>query len=518
MISVVYCTKEHKPEYIEHVRKSSGLKDIEIIEYINHGESLTKFYNKGLLETKNNIVVFCHDDLIMNSNNWGKKILNHFNNTDFGILGVAGTTDLSESGRWWDDNTKMLGQVRHQHEGKSWDSIYCSNFGESILPSVIVDGLFFVVNKERIKVNFDENVNGFHFYEIDFCFNNHLNGVKVGVMSNIRITHKSIGMTNEEWEINRLQFVNKYKNNLPYNLKTEISYNNNKPKIKKYPHVGVIIPTKGNIELLTQCVDSIYEKDDYPLLKIYIADTGSTDEEKELIKQLISKHDKNIELIEYDYYNFAKINNDVVWNHVSDDVEVLLFCNNDIKLINNAITKMVGVLISNNNVGTVGARLHFEDNTIQHSGVILYLGQDRRIHVSHKGLKSYHNYHTQTKEVFGNTAAFMMIKKEIFNKIGGFNQGYQECFEDVELNVDCLTRNLKNYFVPDAVCFHYESQTRNKSDEKLQRESDDYMKRLVPIIMTSKKCFNYFENVSAKDVEFIINQNLKNLNDYAFGG
>ena len=206
MISVVYCTKEHKPEYIEHVRKSSGLKDIEIIEYINHGESLTKFYNKGLLETKNNIVVFCHDDLIMNSNNWGKKILNHFNNTDFGILGVAGTTDLSESGRWWDDNTKMLGQVRHQHEGKSWDSIYCSNFGESILPSVIVDGLFFVVNKERIKVNFDDNVNGFHFYEIDFCFNNHLNGVKVGVMSNIRITHKSIGMTNEEWEINRLQF------------------------------------------------------------------------------------------------------------------------------------------------------------------------------------------------------------------------------------------------------------------------------------------------------------------------
>jgi GT2 family glycosyltransferase len=120
--------------------------------------------------------------------------------------------------------------------------------------------------------------------------------------------------------------------------------------------------------------------------------------------------------------------------------------------------------------------------------------------------------------VFGNTAAFMMIKKEIFNKIGGFNQGYQECFEDVELNVDCLTRNLKNYFVSDAVCFHYESQTRNKSDEKLQRESDDYTKRLIPIIMTSKKCFNYFENVSAKDVEFIINQNLKNLNSYAFGG
>ena len=524
MISVVYCTKEHKPEHIEHLKKSSGLKDIEIIEYINQGESLTKFYNKGLLETKNNIVIFCHDDIILNTTNWGKKILNHLNNTDFGILGVAGTTDISETGRWWEDNTKMLGQVRHQHEGRAWDSIYCSSFGDKILESVIVDGLFFVVNKERLKSNFDENVKGFHFYEIDFCFNNHLNGVKVGVMSNIRVTHKSVGMTNEEWDSNRLQFIEKYREELPYKLTGEIFYNNDKPKIKKLPNIGIIIPTKGNVNLLTQCVDSIWEMDDYPLITIYIADTGSTDEEKDLIRELISKHSlmsdrqRTIKLIEYDYYNFAKINNDVVWNHVTDDIEVLLFCNNDIKLINNAITKMVNVLVNNKGVGTVGARLHFENNTIQHSGIILYLGQDRRVNISHKGLKSYYNYHTQTKEIFGNTAAFMMIRKDIFNKIGGFNQGYKECFEDVELNVDCLTRNLKNYFVSDAVCYHYESQTRNKSEEKLQREADDYVKRIIPLIMTTKKCYNYFENISAKDVEFIINQNLKNLNNYAFGG
>ena len=105
----------------------------------------------------------------------------------------------------------------------------------------------------------------------------------------------------------------------------------------------------------------------------------------------------------------------------------------------------------------------------------------------------------------------MMIKKEIFNKIGGFNQGYQECFEDVELNIDCLSRNLKNYFVPDAVCYHYESQTRNKSGEKLKREGEDYIKRLIPFIITSKKCHNHFENVSAKDLEMIINQTTKNL-------
>jgi len=514
MISVVYCTRENYPQHTEHIKKTSGIKNIEVIEYINKGESLTKFYNKALKETTNDIVVFCHDDIILNTNNWGKKIINHFNKTDYGILGVAGTTHMSETGRWWDDNTKMMGQVRHTHEGRSWDSKYCSLFDDKILESIIVDGLFFTVKKDRLSNQFNEEFKGFHFYEVDFCFSNHLGGTKVGVMSNIRVTHKSIGMTNDEWENNRKQFANKYKKELPYNIKSNIFFNKHKPiKIKTVPQVGVIIPTKGNVDLLKKCVDSIVEKDGYKNLKIYIADTGSTDEEKNEIKNLILKHQKKIviELIEYDYYNFAKINNDVVWNHVSDETDILLFCNNDIELINNAITRMVETMVKNKNVGTVGARLHFGDGSIQHGGVIAFVDQQRNIRISHKGLRSYYNYPNRVKEVFGNTAAFMMIKKEIFNKIGGFNQGYQECFEDVELNIDCLTRNLKNYFVPDAVCYHYESQTRNKSGEKLKREGEDYIKRLIPFIITSKKCHNHFENVSAKDLEMIINQTTKNL-------
>jgi GT2 family glycosyltransferase len=520
MITVVYCTRENYPSHTEHIKKTSGLKDIEVIEYINKGESLTKFYNKGLKESKYDIVVFCHDDIIFDSKNWGKKLINHFNSTDYGILGVAGTTNLPESGMWWEDNTKMMGQVRHTHEGRYWDSKYCSNFGEQILESVIVDGLFFVVNKNKIVESFDENFNGFHFYEIDFCFNNHLNGVKVGVMSNIRITHKSIGMTNQEWDNNRKQFIEKYKQKLPHNSNATIFFNTENPKIKKekLPKIGVIIPTKGNIELLTKCVDSLWEKDNYPLMEVYIADTGSTDEEKTQIKELITKHSlysdrpRTISLIEYDYYNFAKINNDVVWNHIEKDVELLLFCNNDIELINNAITKMVNVFISNKNVGTVGPRLYFGDGTIQHSGVIAFLDQERRIRITHRGLKSYYNYYNETKEVLGNTGAFLMIKKEIFNKVGGFNQGYEECFEDVELNIECLSRNLKNYFTPDAVCYHYESQTRNNDSDKLKRENDDYMKRLIPFIVTNKKSYNYFENVSAKDLEALIIQSFKSFN------
>jgi GT2 family glycosyltransferase len=336
-------------------------------------------------------------------------------------------------------------------------------------------------------------------------------------MFDIRITHKSIGMTNEEWDNNRKQFVEKYKENLPYNIESEIFYSKHKPiKMKATPHIGVIIPTKGNVDLLTKCVDSIWEKDDYPLMTIYIADTGSSPEEIEEIKSLISKHSlmsdrpRNIVLIEYDYYNFAQINNDVVWNHVGDEIDVLLFCNNDIELINNAVTRMVEV-INKKGVGTVGARLHYGDGSIQHSGIIAFVGQDRRIMLSHKGLKSYYNYHNRNTEVFGNTAAFMMIKKDMFNRIGGFNQGYTECFEDVELNVDCLSRGLKNIFVSDAVCYHYESQTRKEDPNKMKREAEDYTKRLIPVIITSKRCHNYFDNISAKDLEFLIGQTMNRL-------
>ena len=105
----------------------------------------------------------------------------------------------------------------------------------------------------------------------------------------------------------------------------------------------------------------------------------------------------------YDYYNFAKINNDVVKNHVSEDTELLLFSNNDIKVLNNAISQMVEVYLKNKKgIGTIGARLHFEDNTIQHGGIVTFLGQNNNgkysVGLSHQGIKSYYNYPTNKKK------------------------------------------------------------------------------------------------------------------------
>ena len=82
----------------------------------------------------------------------------------------------------------------------------------------VVDGLFFAVSKSRLKHNFDETFDGFHFYDIPFCYKNHLSGTKVGVITNIRITHKSIGMTNEKWEENKKKFASIFSENLPKKL------------------------------------------------------------------------------------------------------------------------------------------------------------------------------------------------------------------------------------------------------------------------------------------------------------
>jgi len=200
------------------LKKSSGFKKVEVIEKINNGEkSLSEVYNEIISESKTDMVVLCHDDIYFDTSSWYYKLKSHFENSDYGILGVAGTTNMSETGRWWETNRRknMIGIVNHESGGKKWTSKYSEDFGKSIRQTVIIDGLFIALSKSRIKDNFDEEFKGFHFYDIAFCFKNHLENVKVGVITNIRITHKSIGQTNDQWEQNRDLFVQKYNKNLP---------------------------------------------------------------------------------------------------------------------------------------------------------------------------------------------------------------------------------------------------------------------------------------------------------------
>jgi hypothetical protein len=220
MITIGFSTREHNQEYIDYLQKTSMYKEVDIIEKVNNGEkSLSQVYNEILNEAKHNIVVLLHDDLEFDTKNWAEKVIKHFDKTpEYGILGLAGTKYLDSNAKWWEVFNTMYGIVNHKHEGKKWTSTYSKDIGNKIEDVILVDGLFLAINKETIKRNFDDTIEGFHFYDVGFCLPNFLDNVKIGVMFDVRVTHLSIGQTNQQWEENRIKFAEKYKENLPIDI------------------------------------------------------------------------------------------------------------------------------------------------------------------------------------------------------------------------------------------------------------------------------------------------------------
>jgi glycosyltransferase involved in cell wall biosynthesis len=221
MITIGYSTRNSNKEFQEYLKKSAGHPKIQIIEKVNNGEkNLSEVYNEIISESNFDIVVLCHDDIYFDTNNWATKLIRQFDkNSDYGIFGMAGTTEMPKSGMWWEDRSKMYGIVNHESEGKKWESKYSDSLGNDVKEVVVVDGVFIAINKQKIKSTFDETVDGFHMYDVNFCFKNFLQEVKIGVLTNVRLTHKSIGMTNDKWEENRNLFVEKYSEFLPKKIK-----------------------------------------------------------------------------------------------------------------------------------------------------------------------------------------------------------------------------------------------------------------------------------------------------------
>ena len=473
MITIIYSThknKDYNEKFKTHLLNSVGLNDVQILEFQNNNQySLAEVYNSGITESIYDIIVCCHNDIKLEKN-WGVKLLEDFsNNPEFGIIGKAGSCYFPESGVYWERMQQtMVGQVWHQPEGqKKWINNYSPKL-PLLIPVVTIDGLFISFDKTKIKHRFDETIGKFHFYDHGFCVPNYLDDVKIGVTSSFEITHESVGQPNQEFFESKIKFVEKYKDNLPLDLKPTSIYT---PEVKTREvklngKVGVIIPTKGNLELLIQCIDSFYEYCNPKLFDVFIADTGSSESELEIIENLVNELD-NMKLIKYDYYNFAKINNDVVKNHLDKTHQYILFCNNDIKLTSDVITGMLNVYNTKSKVGSVGCRLHYEDNTIQHDGILIGLKlSTNELVVTHKNKLSYYNFNKDITTCIGNTAGLMMINTNTFKQIGMFNEEYIDCYEDVELNLMLLLKGFENYNVGTYTAYHYESKTRNVEGNK----------------------------------------------------
>ncbi len=220
VVSVVISTRKIDSTYYDHIKRMFSHPNTEILMYENDGQtSLTQVYNKGLKESINDIVVFMHDDLILETSNMTPKIVKLFEkHPEYGIIGIAGTDKLT-SGMWWQNRENMFGVVGHIHEGKRHVNHYSKGvFNDVLKDVVIVDGLFFMVRKSLLKKEFNEQFEGFHFYDISFCVENQFEGVKIGLTTKFGVTHKSVGITNKQWEKNKLLFEALFEKRLPLTI------------------------------------------------------------------------------------------------------------------------------------------------------------------------------------------------------------------------------------------------------------------------------------------------------------
>lgn len=209
-------------KFAKHVEETCGC-NIDVIVAINHDAvGLTDVYNRTT-ESQNlqdKIVVYMHDDIEFLRPGWGAEILRLFDeNKDYGIIGVAGSAEFNKDEAAWWRYKRIFGQVLHKHEGKSWLTAFSPLLDHDLEEVCVIDGLFMAVHNGRCTQKWDvENFKGFQFYDIAFCLDNYLDGVKVGVTTNIRIAHKSIGELKPEWHEAVGTLMEKYRDVLPISI------------------------------------------------------------------------------------------------------------------------------------------------------------------------------------------------------------------------------------------------------------------------------------------------------------
>ena len=208
-IAVVVCSKKNTEEnkgFVEHIKETCGCDTHVYMIHNPDGVSLSKIYADMVVnkEIDSDIIVFIHDDIEFLKKGWGKEVLRLFNeHKEYGIIGVAGSAQFDENGAWW-NYEKKYGQVLHRAEGKSWLTAFSPLLTKDLQDVVVIDGVFMAVHKQRISENFSRELDGFDMYDIWFCLSNFFaKKCKIGVTTNIRLAHNSIGRLKETWYKNR---------------------------------------------------------------------------------------------------------------------------------------------------------------------------------------------------------------------------------------------------------------------------------------------------------------------------
>lgn len=242
-----------------------------------------------------------------------------------------------------------------------------------------------------------------------------------------------------------------------------------KYSLQEEPLVSIIIPNYNHRTDLQQCLRSIIEKSTYKNYEILVVENNSTDKDIFTYYNAIDNANNIKVLYYYEKFNYSKINN---WAVQQAKGKYIVLMNNDIEIITPEWLQEMLMYAQRNDVGAVGVKLLYSDDTIQHGGVILHsLGVAQHAFCKEKAeFPGYQNRNILVQNLSAVTAALMMIQKKVFVKIHGFDEKLEVAYNDVDL---CMRIRATGCFVvynPNIHAYHYESKSRGKDDTLKKRK------------------------------------------------
>lgn len=272
------------------------------------------------------------------------------------------------------------------------------------------------------------------------------------------------------------------------------------------PLTSIIIPTRDRVELLRACIESIQRHTTgYELL---VVDNHSTEPDALAYLDGLEKSKAARVLRHPGPFNFSQLN-----NHAAREArgELLAFVNNDIEVIDGEWLREMASHAVRPEVGAVGAKLLFPDGTVQHAGIITGLGTDRIAGTPHRGIPrdspGYCGRALAVQEFSAVTAACMVMRKQVFDEVGGFDEvNLPVSYNDVDLCLRLRELRYRVLWTPYAELYHKESASRgsDRTPENRNRFAREvgYMRKRWGALLEMDPYFN--PNLSLDSDAFLL--------------
>lgn len=232
-----------------------------------------------------------------------------------------------------------------------------------------------------------------------------------------------------------------------------------------HPRVTIVIPTRDSADVLAKCLDSLQTITTYPNLQILCADHETTDE-----RALARMNRPGIDrIVCHGDFNYARINNEAIRAAATGEYIVLL--NNDVEAISPDWVEQMLYYAEQPDAGAVGALLLYPNGKVQHAGVCLgFRGTaDHIMRNFDPGTDGYAGSLSCAHEISAVTAACLMVKRSLYDQMGGLNELYRTLYQDVDFCLRLRDAGYRNIFVPAARLYHHESYTRKSDYDLLDR-------------------------------------------------